>query len=52
MKEIIYVQKVYEYHDILKREYTKMPLFLKKLIFQYKNFLNRITKKTIESYNV
>lgn len=47
-KKIIYLKEVDSYDDIFKKEHKKMPLFLKKIIFLFKNLFNIITKKEIE----
>ena len=51
-RKIIYLKEVYSYDDILKREHKKMPLFLKKIIFLFKNLFNVVTKKNVEEYNI
>lgn len=51
-KKIIYLKEVTSYDDIFKKRYNKMPLFIKKLIFLYKNILNIITKKQIEEKEI
>ena len=51
-KRIIYLKEVYSYDDILKKEYKKMPLFLKKIIFLFKNLFNIVTKKNVEEHNI
>jgi len=51
-KKIIYLKEVSSYNDILKKEHNKMPLFLKKDIFLYKNIFNIITKKKIEDNEI
>lgn len=52
MKEIIYIKEVSNYDDLLKKQYKKMPLFIKKIIFLYKNIFNLITKKYVEGNNI
>lgn len=52
MHNIIYIKKVENYDDILKRKHTKFPVFLKKILFLYKTFFNVITKKKIEDANI
>ena len=51
-KKIIYLKEVDSYDDILKKEYKKLPLFFKKIIFLIKNIFNIVTKKNEEEYNV
>ena len=51
-KKIIYLKEVDSYDDILKKEYKKLPLFFKKIIFLIKNIFNIVTKKSEEEYNV
>ena len=51
-KKIIYLKEVDSYDDILKKEYKKLPLFFKKIIFLFKNIFNIVTKKSEEEYNV
>lgn len=51
-KKIIYLKEVDSYDDIFKKEYKKMPLFFKKVIFLFKNLFNIITKKEIEGNNI
>ena len=51
-KKIIYLKEVNSYNDILKKEYNKMPVFLKKVIFIYKNMFNIITKKKYEETEI
>jgi len=50
--EIIYLKEVSSYDDILEKENNKLPLFLKKLIFLYKNIFNIVTKKKVENTNI
>ena len=52
MNNIIYIKKVDDYDDILKKRHKRIPIFLKKIIFLYKNIFNIITKKEIEDCNV
>jgi len=51
-KKTIYLKEVTSYDDILKISHNKMPLFIKKLIFLYKNIFNVITKKQIEENEI
>ena len=51
MKNIIYLKEVSNYNDTLKKRH-KIPLFIKKVIFLYKNIFNIITKKNEEGYNI
>ena len=64
MKNIVYVKKVDNENDILKKEYQNKPKFftkkiyykisyvIKKIIFFYKNIFNIITRKKIDEYEV
>ena len=52
MNNIIYIKKIENYNDMLKEKYCKLPIFLKKFIFLYKNIFNVITKKTVEDVNI
>ena len=52
MKDIIYLKETTNYDDILRKKQNKLPLFLKKIIFMYKNMFNIITKKKIYDYNI
>jgi len=52
MKDIIYLKQTTSYDDILKKKHDRMPIFLKKIIFLYKNIFNVITKKNAEGYNI
>lgn len=52
MHNIIYVKKVENYDDILKRKHTKFSVFLKKILFLYKTIFNVITKKKVEDINI
>lgn len=52
MKNIVYIKKLDKYNEILNKEYKKIPTFLKRLIYIYKNTFNIITKKTIEGNNI
>lgn len=51
-KQIIYLKEMSSYDDILKKEYNKIPLFFKKVLFLYKNIFNIITKKNIEENKI
>jgi len=51
-KHIIYLKEVSSYNDVLKKNYEKMPLCIKKIIFLYKNIFNIITKKKLEDKEV
>ena len=51
-KQVIYLKETSSYDDILVKEHKKMPLFLKKLIFLYKNIFNIITKKITEEKEI
>ena len=51
-KQIIYLKEVNSYDDVLKKEHNKMPLFLKKIVFLYKNIFNIITKKKREAKEI
>lgn len=52
MHNIIYIKKVENYDDILKRIHTKFPVFLKKILFLYKTIFNVVTKKKVEDANI
>lgn len=52
MKEIVYIKEVNNYDEILKNDYKRIPLFIKKIIFLYKNIFGVITKRKIEEYNI
>ena len=52
MKNIVYIKKVDDYNDILKKNYNKISMFLKKIIYLYKNIFGIITKKKIEDFNI
>lgn len=52
MREVIYLKIVQDYDDILKKKNNRMPLWVKRWVFLYKNFFNIITKKVNEEYNV
>ena len=51
MSNVVYIKKVENYDDILKRKHTKFPIFLKKILFLYKTFFNVVTKKKVEDTN-
>jgi len=51
-KQIVYLKETSSYNDILKNKHKKMPLFLKKIIFLYKNIFNIVTKKKYEDIEV
>ena len=51
-KQIIYLKETSSYDDILKKEHNKLPLFLKKIVFLYKNMFNIVTKKRIEDIEI
>lgn len=51
-KKIVYLKEVDSYDDILKKEYKRLPLFFKKIIFLFKNIFNIVTKKTIEEKDI
>jgi len=46
-KQVIYLKEANSYQDLLKKEYKKVPIFFKKIIFLYKNIFNIVTKKKI-----
>ena len=52
MNDIIYLKKVDNYDDVLKKKYKRMPLLFKKFIYLYKNVFNIITKQQIEDINM
>lgn len=52
MSNVVYIKKVENYDDILKRKHTKFPVFFKKILFLYKTFFNVITKKKVEDTNI
>lgn len=52
MSNIVYIKKVQEYNDILKKRHDKMPLWVKRLLFLYKNIFNIITKKRNQDCNI
>lgn len=51
-KKIIYLKEVDSYDDVLKKEYKKLPLFFKKIIFLFKNIFNIVSKKNVEENNI
>lgn len=51
-KQSIYLKETSSYDDILKNKHNKMPLFLKKMIFLYKNIFNIVTKNKYEDIEV
>lgn len=51
-KNIIYLKEVSSYNDILKKEYIRLPLFFKKLVFLYKNIFNIITRHKIKDNEI
>lgn len=51
-KKIIYLKEVDSYDDVFKKEYNKLHLFFKKIIFLFKNIFNIITKKSVEENNI
>lgn len=51
-KKIIYLKELNNYDEVLKKEYNRIPLFIKKIIFILKNMFNIVTKKNIEGYNI
>lgn len=51
-KQIIYLKETSSYDDILKKEHNKLPLFLKKIVFLYKNMFNIVTKKRIDDVEI
>lgn len=51
-KKIVYLKEVDSYDDVLKKEYKKLPLFFKKIIFLFKNIFNIVTKKNVEEHNI
>lgn len=52
MESIVYIKKVNEYDDVLKKENKRIPTFLKKIIYIYKNMFNIITKRKVEDNNL
>ena len=48
-KQVIYLQEVSNYDDILKKEHSKIPWFIKNIIFTYKRIFNIVTKKSLEN---
>lgn len=52
MKKIIYLKELNNYDEVLKKEYNRIPLIIKKIIFILKNMFNIVTKKNIEGYNI
>ena len=51
-KQIIYLKEANSYDDILKKEHKKTPVFLKHMVFIYKNIFNIITKKNVEDKEI
>ena len=51
-KQIIYLKEASSYDDMLKKEYNKMTIFFKKLIYIYKNIFNIVTKKKIDDKEI
>lgn len=51
-RKIIYLKETSSFKEILKKKHNKMPLFIKKAIFLYKNIFNIITKKSIENNEI
>lgn len=52
MKNIVYIKKVDEYDDILKKKHHKLPIFFKEIVYMFKNMFNIITKKRIGSTDI
>lgn len=51
-KQIIYLKEASSYDDMLKKEYNKMTIFFKKLIYIYKNIFNIVTKTKIDDKEI
>ena len=52
IRELVYLKEVDTYNDILKKEYNRLPLIFKKVIFLFKNMFNIVTKKHIGEANI
>lgn len=52
MKENIYLEIVQDYDNIFNKKSKILPLFLKKIIFFYRNIFNKITIKKIGKFNI
>ena len=51
-KQVIYLKETSSYDDIFKKEHNNTPIFLKNLIYVYKNIFNIVTKKKIEDKEI
>ncbi len=52
MNKIVYVKIAENEDDVLINNHPKLPMWIKKLIFIYKNIFNIITKKQIEKFEI
>ena len=49
MRNIIYIKTMDDYNEIVK---IKLPLFIKKIVFRYKEIFNIVSKKNMNEFNI